>query len=112
MMNYRGYVAKVEFDAEARLLHGEIADIADVVTFQASSVAELEKEFHAAVDDYIAFCTENGMEPQKPYSGRLLLRMDPELHRDAARSARAADESLNTFVTRAIRNSVRESQLS
>ena len=108
MMNYRGYAAKVGFDPEAFLLHGEIADIADVVTFQASSVAELEREFHAAVDDYLAFCEENGMEPQKPYSGRVLLRMDPELHRDAARSARAADESLNTFVTRAIRRSIQE----
>jgi predicted HicB family RNase H-like nuclease len=110
MMSYRGYVAKVEFDPEAFLLHGEIADISDVVTFQATCVADLEREFHAAVDDYLAFCEENGMEPQKPYSGRVLLRMDPQLHRDAARSARIAEESLNTFLTRAVRKSVQENR--
>lgn len=109
-MIYRDFVAEAAFDTVAGRFHGEIRNIADVVTFQAACVADLEREFHAAVDDYLAFCEENGMEPQKPYSGRVLLRMDPELHRDAARSARQAEESLNTFVTRAIRKSVRETQ--
>lgn len=65
-MTYRGFTARVERDAKADLYHGEVADIDDVVTFQAESDGALEREFHAAVDDYLAFCAENGIEPHGP----------------------------------------------
>jgi predicted HicB family RNase H-like nuclease len=65
-MKYRGYTASVEADAETGLLHGEIADITDVVTFRATSLPEVEREFHAAVDAYVAFCRELDRAPAQP----------------------------------------------
>lgn len=105
-MSYRGYSAKVEVDTDAGLLHGEVADISDVVTFQAESVPDLRREFEAAVDDYLEFCRERGTEPQKPYSGRFVVRIEPELHRAAAVAAKHAGESLNAFVAGAVRDAV------
>jgi predicted HicB family RNase H-like nuclease len=107
-MKYKGYTAKVQFDAEAGLLHGEIEDITDVVTFQADSVAELEAEFHAAVDDYLEFCKDEGREPNRPFSGKLVLRMNPDLHRAASRRARSEKQSLNAFISSAVEAAVRK----
>ncbi|HEY0025443.1 MAG TPA: type II toxin-antitoxin system HicB family antitoxin [Longimicrobium sp.] len=107
-MKYKGYTAKVEYDAEAGLLHGELEDISDVVTFQADSVAELEAEFHAAVDDYLDFCKEEGREPNRPFSGKLVLRMNPDLHRAASRTARSEKQSLNAFISSAVEAAVRK----
>jgi predicted HicB family RNase H-like nuclease len=58
MMEYKGYTGKVEFDAEAEILHGEVVGIRDVVTFQGRSVKEIEKAFRDSVDDYLDFCRE------------------------------------------------------
>jgi predicted HicB family RNase H-like nuclease len=107
-MKYKGYTAKIEFDAEAGLLHGELEDISDVVTFQADSVAELEAEFHAAVDDYLEFCKEEGREPNRPFSGKLVLRMNPDLHRAASRTARNEKQSLNAFISSAVEAAVQK----
>ena len=65
MMNYKGYAARVEFDQDAGVLHGEVADITDVVTFEAESVHDLEREFHVSVDEYLEFCRELGREPER-----------------------------------------------
>jgi predicted HicB family RNase H-like nuclease len=65
MMRYKGYVGKVEFDAEAGVLHGEVLGIRDVVTFQGSSVEEVEQAFRESVDDYLAFCRQRGEEPNE-----------------------------------------------
>ena len=66
MMEYKGYMGKVEFDEDAGVLHGEVLGIRDVVTFQGESVQEIERAFRESVDDYLAFCTERGEEPDKP----------------------------------------------
>ncbi len=104
MMKYKGYTAKIEVDIEAGILHGEIADISDVVTFQAESLPELTREFHLSVDDYLEFCEEQGLEAKKPYSGRFVVRIDPELHRTAAVEARLTGLSLNAWVAGAIQD--------
>ena len=64
-MEYRGYTAKVEFDSDAKLFHGKVLELRDVITFQGTSVAELEEEFRASVDDYLEWCAERGEEPEK-----------------------------------------------
>lgn len=66
MMSYKGYTATVEFDDEAGILHGEVADITDVVTFQAASMDELRQEFRISVDNYLDYCAEHGREPDDP----------------------------------------------
>ena len=97
-MTYKGYGAKVTFDTDAEVLHGEVVGLRDVITFQATSVDGLKEAFRDSVDDYLAWCAELGQEPERAYAGRFLLRMDPVLHRDLALAAERAGVSINTFV--------------
>ena len=99
MMEYKGYVAKVEFDDEAEVFHGEVMNVRDVITFEGTSVAELQQAFQESVEDYLAFCAERGEEPEKPFSGKFSLRIDPELHRRITFKARLANKSLNKWVS-------------
>lgn len=102
MMRYKGYLGKVEFDAEAGLLHGEVLGIRDVVTFQAESVKELNQSFRDSVDDYLTFCHQRGENPDKPYSGQFVVRLDPALHRQASIAAETMGGTLNNVVTESL----------
>jgi predicted HicB family RNase H-like nuclease len=102
-MVYRGYTGTVQFDGADRIFHGRVVGITDVVSFQGTSVAELEADFHAAVDSYLLGCTEDGVEAQRPFSGRFALRLPPEIHRDAALAARRSGVSVNRWIVEAIR---------
>jgi predicted HicB family RNase H-like nuclease len=86
MMNYKGYIAKVEFDDEAMIFHGEVIGIRDVVTFQGKSVKEIEKAFHDSVDDYLDLCKDRGEELDKPFSGKFVVKISPDIHRKGPRS--------------------------
>jgi predicted HicB family RNase H-like nuclease len=107
MMEYKGYVAKVEFDDDAGIFHGEVLNLRDVITFQGRTVAELRKAFRESVDDYIEFCAERGEPPEKPYSGHFVVRVDPTLHKAIATQARLADKSLNAWLQDVLRDRVR-----
>lgn len=109
MMKYKGYIGKVEFDAEADILHGEVVGIRDVVTFQGRSVEEIEKAFRDSVDDYLAFCKQRGESPNRTCSGHFLLRIDSELHRKADMLANASGKSLNAWVADCLNREVAES---
>ena len=98
MMEYKGYVATVEFDVDAKLFHGQVVNIRDVVTFQGTSVDELQLEFANSVEDYLEFCTLRGQEPDRPFSGKLMLRMSPELHRSVTICAAAQKISVNKWI--------------
>ena len=98
-MSYKGYHATVEYDPDADIFHGEVTNARAVLTFQGRSVEELKKALADTVEDYLAWCAERGKEPEKPYSGRLLLRIPPELHRRLAIEAARAKKSLNALVT-------------
>jgi predicted HicB family RNase H-like nuclease len=80
MLNHKGYTGHIEFDDEAGLFHGEVVDTRDVVTFQGRSVDEIVQAFRDSVDDYLDFCAERGEKPDKPFSGKFVLRIHPELH--------------------------------
>lgn len=99
MLNYKNYYGKVDFDDEAGVFHGEVVGLRDVITFEGRSVSELRKAFRASVDDYLEFCSERGEEPEKPCSGKFVLRVSPELHRKANQLAAASGKSLNAWVT-------------
>ena len=81
MMTYKGYAAKVEFDDEDMIFYGEVIGIRDVVTFEGDTVKEIEKAFHASVDDYLNMCKERNEVPDKPFSGKFLVRLSFEIHR-------------------------------
>lgn len=96
-MVYKGYAARIEFDAEDEIFTGRIAGISDVVGFHADTVPGLIAAFHEAVDDYVETCAAAGKEPQRAYSGNLMLRIRPEVHSRAAIAAEAAGKSLNQW---------------
>jgi len=99
MLRYKGYTGRVEYDDESKLLHGEVLDLRDVVTFQGRSVTEIQTAFRDSVDDYLAFCKERGDEPDRPFSGKLMVRLSPELHRRVHVRARHEGKSLNQWIS-------------
>lgn len=106
MMQYKGYVGRAELDVEAGLLHGEVVGIRDVVTFQGQSVEEIQKAFRDSVDDYLAFCRQRGESPDKPRSGKFVVRVGPDLHRRLDMLARASGKSLNAVVSEFLKRQV------
>ncbi len=99
MLKHKGYTGDARFDADAGLFHGEVLDTRDVITFQGTTVDELRHAFRQSVDDYLDFCRERGEEPDRPFSGRLMLRLPPELHRYIHIEARREGKSLNRWIT-------------
>jgi predicted HicB family RNase H-like nuclease len=97
-MTYKGYQARVDLDEEAGVFHGEVINTRDVITFQGASVDELKQAFEDSVDDYLEFCASRGEDPDKPYSGKFLLRVPPEVHRQIMTEARREGKSLNAYV--------------
>lgn len=97
-MNYKGYGCTIRFDDEAEIFHGEVTGLRDVVTFQGRTVDELKAAFHASINDYLEFCAARGEEPDKPYSGRFLLRVEPSLHRRLVELSSEEGESLNNWI--------------
>jgi predicted HicB family RNase H-like nuclease len=97
VMTYKGYSARVDYDDEDGILFGRIAGIRDGVGFHAETVDDLRRAFREAVDDYLATCARIGKEPQKPYSGRVMFRISPEVHRRAALAAELSGKSLNQW---------------
>lgn len=98
MLNYKGYTGSVDFDDEAGIFHGEVLDLRDVVTFQGTSVTEIEEAFRESVDDYLEFCEQRGEGPDKPFSGKLALRLSPALHRNVYVHARREGKSVNQWI--------------
>lgn len=96
-MAYNGYHARVEFDADDKLLVGRLAGINDVIGFHADTVSGLIEAFREAVDDYVATCAQIGKAPERPYSGNVMLRIKPEVHARAALAAELAGKSLNQW---------------
>ena len=101
-MEYKGYIGTVEYDDKAKIFHGDVINTRDVITFQGKSVNEIEKAFKESIDDYIKWCEEDGVMPEKPYSGRFNLRLSPDLHREVAIIAKKLKISINSFVERAL----------
>lgn len=102
MMEYKGYIGIVNFDSDAKIFHGDVINTRDVITFQGTSVKEIEKSFKESIDDYLKWCKEDGVDPEKPYSGKFNLRIPPELHREIAIASTKLNVSLNKFVEKAI----------
>lgn len=105
-MRYKGYLASVEYDAADRILVGHIAGIRDIVGFHGTTVDELEAAFHNTVDDYVAACEKLGQLPNKPYSGKLMLRLPPELHAAVARAADVDGKSINQWAAEVLDKAV------
>ncbi|MDD6486920.1 MAG: type II toxin-antitoxin system HicB family antitoxin [Spirochaetales bacterium] len=106
MMTYKGFIGSVEYDDEARIFSGEVINTRTVITFQGTTVDEIEKEFHDSVDDYLEWCRQDGIEPEKPYSGKFNVRLTPLFHSQVALAARKMNMSLNSFVEKSLHDEI------
>jgi len=97
-MSCKGYTAKIEFDPDDNILFGNVIGIRDTVGFHGESVAELKAAFHEAVDFYIESCAAAGREPNKPFSGKFVVRVDTSLHGEIAAAAVSSGKSINKWV--------------
>lgn len=98
MMEYQGYIGRVEFDDEAGLFHGEVINTRDVITFEGTSVVEIQQEFRASVDVYLDFCAEQGRIPDNPHAGHLVLGIAPELQATIIQAARREHKNLDAWI--------------
>ena len=100
MLEYKGYFGTVE--ADDGVFVGRVSGLRDVITFEGATFAEIEQAFRDSIDDYLVFCAERGEPPDRPYSGKIPLRVSPETHRRAATLAQAAGMSLNQWIAHRI----------
>ena len=105
-ITYKGYTAIIGFNAEDECLVGHIAGINDIIGFHARSVQEINKIFHETIDDYLITCKKIGREPNKPYSGKVTLRLPPGLHAQLAIKAEANGSSLNSWLVSTLNEAI------
>lgn len=105
-LTYKGYIGSVAFSEKDNVFFGKIEGIDGLVNFEGESVKELTDAFHEAVDDYLAYCAEEGIEPHKSYSGSLNVRLSPEIHSRVAMLAKQAGISINAFIKAAVEKQV------
>ena len=101
-MQYKGYMARVEYDALDKIFVGHVAGIKDIVGFHGTSVTELEQAFSEAVDNYLQACEQLGEQPNKPYSGRMMLRLEPLAHQRIALAAEVKGISINQWASQTL----------
>lgn len=105
-LKYKGYIGSVAFSEKDNVFFGKIEGIDGLVNFEGESVKELADAFHEAVEDYLEYCKEEGMEPHKSYSGSLNIRISPEVHSKIAILAKQAGISINAFIKSAVEKQV------
>ena len=105
-VKYKGYIGSVAFSEKDNVFFGKIEGIDGLVNFEGESVKELTDAFHEAVEDYLEYCKEEGIEPHKSYSGSLNIRISPEVHSKIAILAKQAGISINAFIKSAVEKQV------
>lgn len=108
MIEYKGYVGVVEYDPDVDSFHGRVVNTRDVITFYGNSIEELKKELAASIEEYLVFCADVGKEPDKPYSGSMLIRTTPAVHREVATAAAAEGTSMNDWAAKALERAAKE----
>ena len=106
IMTYKAYSARIEYDERDNIFTGRILGIRSIISFHGQTVSELRAEFEQAIEDYLSECQELGIQPEKPASGKLLLRVSPEIHSQALFAAQSAGKSLNQWATEILSNAV------
>ena len=101
-MTYKGYLGSVAYSEKDNVFIGKIEGINGLVNFEGESVKELTEAFHEAVDDYLAYCQDEGIEPEKSYTGILNVRLTPAIHRQIAMLAKQAEMTINGYIKEAL----------
>ena len=108
MKPYKGYSPRIWFEADDHCFHGVVEGIRDVVHFSGRSADELVRAFADSVDDYLAMCAEDGVAPDKPFSGKLPFRTSPNTHRMITQAAAARARSINQWMDEVLERAARE----
>ncbi len=106
MLKFKGYAGTVEYDADENILFGKVVNVNAVITFVGQSTDEIKKAFEESVDCYLETCRKKGIDPRKPFSGNIRLRIPPELHQKASLKAAETGFSLNKFIAASIEQAV------
>ena len=102
-LQYKGYYGSVEYSEADNCFVGHTLGLRRTcILYEGDSVESLKKDFEEGIDDYLACCKAEGIEPEIPYSGKLILRITSKLHADAAAKAKSQGISLNEFIKQAI----------
>ena len=107
-MTYKGYLGSVNYSDKDQVFFGKVEGINSLVNFEGESVKELTAAFHEAVDDYLAYCQDEGIEPDKSYTGMLNGRLTPAIHRQIAMLVLQAGVSINAYIKEALEEKVEE----
>ncbi len=102
MIKYKGYVGKITYDSKLRVFHGDVIGLKHVITFEGASAEALEQSFKDAIDDYLEMCAQEGITPEKTFSGKFILRCNPDLHEALAFEASLQNKSLNEYIVDAL----------
>ncbi|MGA1199544.1 MAG: type II toxin-antitoxin system HicB family antitoxin [Candidatus Latescibacterota bacterium] len=105
-MTYKGYSARIEYSDEDECFVGRIAGIRDIISFHGESVNEIRQAFKEAIDFYLETCETRGETPNKPYSGKLMLRLSPEIHAAVATAAEVNGKSINQWATETLSKAI------
>jgi len=108
-MSYKGYTASMVFDADDKIIVGRVLDIDDIISFHGESISEFESNFHTVVEDYLAASKELQSPPEKPASGKVMLRIAPEIHAAALKAAARSGTSLNKWAEGALGKAAKKS---
>ena len=101
-IEYKGYIGQFRYEDGDEAFHGTVVGLRDVIHFQGTCVSELRQSLEDSVEDYLAWCAEEGVTPEKPYTGRFIVRVAPDLHRTISTRAKTAGQSLNQWVAEAL----------
>ena len=106
VLKYKGYIGSVHYAAEDRIFYGKVEGINDLISFEGSTVDELEEGFKCMVDEHIEDCKKKDIPTEKSYKGNLNIRLSPELHKNAAYNAALKGISLNQYINDAIKKEI------
>ncbi len=107
-MKYKDYEAVIGFDEEDQILHGRVLNVRDVISFHGESIEEVRLAFEEAINDYLTDCAEQGRDPDKPFSGKFVVRVNPDVHRQAAILAAREHVSLNAWLASAVEEKIQK----
>lgn len=105
-MKYKGFIGSVAFSEDDNVFFGKLEGIDGLVNFEGESVSQLTEAFHEAVDSYLEYCADEGIEPHKSYSGSLNVRLTPDIHSRVAFLAKQAGISINSFIRKAVERQI------
>lgn len=98
MIKYKGYLGKVTYDSDLKIFHGDVIGLRHVITFEGTNPQEIEQSFKDAIDDYLEMCQEEGIKPERTFTGRFIVRLPADLHERLVREAVIKNKSLNTYI--------------